>query len=162
MAYDQLRRPCTRWDRVGRETEPPVQCSTTNFRGRQIMNETYIHPSREQIAAIQDMEVDGPIVMLNLLRFAPNGGAEEYARYGAAAAPFIESSEATIRYLGDVAATVIGGEEWDQVILVEYPSKQAFLDMTGNPDYPSQIRAGALADSRLYCTRAVTGWPAAG
>ncbi len=117
------------------------------------MSETYINPSAEQISALRNMHLDGPITMLNLLRFAPNGGAEAYARYGAAAAPFLQSAGATIRYLGDVAGTVIGGEQWDEIILVEYPSLQAFFEMTGNPDYPSDIRTGALADSRLYCTQ---------
>jgi hypothetical protein len=52
----------------------------------------------------------------------------------------------------DFAATFIGGDEWDEALLVEYPSKQAFLDMTSAPDYPADIREDALTDSRLYCT----------
>jgi len=118
------------------------------------MSETYIHPSPENLAAMQAANVDGPIVMLNLLRFAPDGGEAQYRRYGEAAAPFLARSGASIRYLGRGAATVIGAPEeiWDEVILVEYPSKQAFFDMTGDPDYPSDIRAGALVDSRLILT----------
>jgi hypothetical protein len=57
--------------------------------------------------------------------------------------------------LANVAATVIGGEDWDRMILVEYPSKQAFLEMSGNADYPSEIRANALLDSRLICTQPI-------
>jgi uncharacterized protein (DUF1330 family) len=117
------------------------------------VSETYIHPSPEQVARLREMKLDGPVIMLNLLRFAPDGGAEEYARYGAEASPFLQRSGATVRYLGDVAATIIGGEDWDQIILVEYPSIQKFLEMSGDPEYPGEIRAGALADSRLYCTR---------
>ena len=117
------------------------------------MPETYIHPSADQIKAFRDMALDGPIVMLNLLRFAPEGGAEAYAGYGEAAGPHLRKSGASIRYLGNVMATVIGGESWDEVVLVEYPSVAAFLEMTGNPDYPSELRAGALVDSRLYCTQ---------
>ena len=121
--------------------------------GRQLVSDTYIHPSQEQIAAIRGMDLEGPLVMLNLLRFAPDGGAEAYARYGAAAAPFLQRTGAKVRYAGNVAATVIGGDRWDEIILVEYPSKQAFFDMTGDPGYPSELRAGALVDSRLYCTQ---------
>jgi uncharacterized protein (DUF1330 family) len=48
---------------------------------------------------------------------------------------------------------VIGGEsdDWDAVILVEYPSRAAFLDMTSSSDYRevSKDRSGALIDSRL-------------
>lgn len=35
---------------------------------------------------------------------------------------------------------------------VEYPTVQAFFEMTGTPEYPFDVRAGALADSRLYGT----------
>jgi hypothetical protein len=48
---------------------------------------------------------------------------------------------------------VIGPDDWDEVVLVEYPSIRAFFEMTGHPDYPSDLRAAALADSRLYCTQ---------
>lgn len=116
------------------------------------MADTYINPSPEQMQQLLATEIEGPLVMVNLLRFAPEGGAEAYRAYGAAATPFLQKSGATVRFFGAGVATVIGGEEWDEVILVEYPSKQAFLDMTSDPDYPSDLRRGALADSRLYCT----------
>jgi uncharacterized protein (DUF1330 family) len=119
------------------------------------MAETYITPSPEQIAAIRDMDIDGPVVMLNLLKFNPDGGEEEYARYGAAAGAHLQTAGATVRLLANVAATVIGGEEWDRMILVEYPSKQAFLQMSQGGDYPGEIRANALLDSRLICTSPV-------
>ena len=48
---------------------------------------------------------------------------------------------------------MIGPDHWDEVLLVEYPNIQAFFDMTTDPEYPSEIRAGGLADSRLYCTQ---------
>lgn len=117
------------------------------------MAETYLHPSAEQIRALRERDLDGPLVMINLLKFNPDGGAQTYARYGAEAAPFLAEAGARVRYLGHVAATVIGGEEWDEVILVEYPSKAAFLEMTQNPDYPGGVRAEALLDSRLYCSQ---------
>lgn len=117
------------------------------------MTDSYINPSSEHIAALRELQLDGPVVMLNLLRFRPDGGAEEYARYGAAALPFLGKAGATVRYLGDGAATVIGPDSWDEVVLVDYPSVQAFFEMTGDPDYPSDLRAGALDDSRLYCTQ---------
>ncbi len=117
------------------------------------MSDTYIHPSADQIAALRELNLQGTIFMLNLLRFAPDGGRDTYRRYGEAAAPFIAASGAQVTYLGDVHATVIGGEPWDEIILVQYPSVQAFFDMTSQPDYPSQLRSDALADSRLYCTQ---------
>lgn len=121
------------------------------------MTDTFITPSTENIAALQSLDLDGPVVMLNLLRFRPDGGEAEYRRYGQAAMPFLQRSGATIKYFGAGRATVIGGEQWDEVVLVEYPTLQAFFEMTGDPDYPSDIRSGALADSRLYCTQEPTG-----
>ena len=117
------------------------------------MPDTYIDPTADQVRAVRDLEVEGPLVMLNLLRFN-EGGEARYQAYGEAAAPFLKQSGATIRYLGKVMATVIGGDAWDEVILVEYPSKEAFLGMIAAEGYPSEMRASALADSRLYLTRA--------
>jgi uncharacterized protein (DUF1330 family) len=115
-----------------------------------------LQPRTDQIAALRDLDWAGPIVMLNLLRFQPGGGAAEYAAYGDAARPYLDRAGAKVRYLGRVAATVIGGEPWDEVILVEYPSKQAFLEMIADPGYreAARHRTAALADSRLYCTLA--------
>lgn len=118
-----------------------------------MMTNTFINPSSEQITAIGQMDLEGPVVMLNLLRFAPDGGAKSYAKYAQAAQPFLEKVGASVRFMGSVETTVIGGEEWDEVVLVEYPSKQAFLAMIGDPGYPHKMRADALLDSRLYCTR---------
>ena len=60
-----------------------------------------------------------------------------------------------MRFLGAVHATVIGPEDdqWDEILLIEYPNKAAFFEMAGYPDYPHEIRAGALLDSRIYCTQ---------
>ncbi len=48
---------------------------------------------------------------------------------------------------------MIGADHWDEVLLVEYPDIQAFFDMTSDPEYPSELRAEGLLDSRLYCTQ---------
>jgi hypothetical protein len=119
------------------------------------MSETHLHPSTEQITALQGMDLEGPVVMINLLRFNPDGGAAAYAEYGAAATPFLSNAQATIRFMGTVHTTIIGptDEAWDEAILVEYPTLAAFFEMTGHPDYPSQLRANALRDSRLYCSQ---------
>ncbi len=117
------------------------------------MAESYINPSAENIAALRELDLDGPVVMLNLLRFRPDGGAAQYERYAAAATPFLAKASATLRYLGDGMATVIGPDHWDEILLVEYPNVQAFFDMTSDPGYPSDLRAEGLLDSRLYCTQ---------
>jgi uncharacterized protein (DUF1330 family) len=56
---------------------------------------------------------------------------------------------------------VIGPEalEWDMALMVEYPSREKFLEMASDPDYLAihEHRAAALSDSRLIACEAVTG-----
>ncbi len=49
-------------------------------------------------------------------------------------------------------------ERWDDALLVQYPSKQAFLRMIGDPDYQAITvhRTAALEDSRLIATTPTT------
>jgi hypothetical protein len=60
--------------------------------------------------------------------------------------------------MGDAQLTLIGPSEesWDDVLLVEYPSRKAFIAMTSNPEYLACTvhRTAALADSRLVAMRA--------
>jgi uncharacterized protein (DUF1330 family) len=55
-------------------------------------------------------------------------------------------------FMSPAHAPVIGPEgEWDVVLLVQYPSRQAFLTMVADPEYQAcaHHRTAALADSRL-------------
>jgi uncharacterized protein (DUF1330 family) len=124
----------------------------------------------ERLAASAQAD-DGPLIMINLLRFkdradgidAAEGitGAEAYARYGAAVQKYLDGVGG--RVLLGVAATesVIGpyDGEWDMVLAVEYPSRRAFLEMTSDPGYLAAHahRAAALADSRLIASTRVLG-----
>ena len=129
------------------------------------MAEPAIDPNAEQIARLTASADTGPIVMVNLLRFkeradgidAGVSGAEAYGRYGAAVAPLLEKAG------GRVLSTVVcedsiigpGEREWDMVILVEYPSREAFLGMVSDPDYQAVVphRTAGLADSRLILSK---------
>jgi uncharacterized protein (DUF1330 family) len=120
---------------------------------------TYITPTEEQFEQLRSASDGGPIVMVNLLRFKPDG-AEAYGRYAAAVAPLL--GQVGGRILSTVACrhTVIGpaDEPWDVVALVEYPSVQAFLEMVENPEYLAthEHREAGLADSRLILSAAVS------
>lgn len=93
-----------------------------------------------------------PVVMLNLLRFKPDGGRERYEEYGAAVAPLLEKAGGQLRFLGQSALPLLGGGSWDLVLLVEYPSRQAFLDMVGSEEYQAiaYLRTEALAAGELH------------
>jgi uncharacterized protein (DUF1330 family) len=92
------------------------------------------------------------VVMLNLLAFKPEGGRERYEEYGAAVAPLLEKAGARVLFLGDAGTALLGEDSWDVVLLVEYPSRQAFLDMVGSAEYEAiaHLRTEALAKGELH------------
>jgi uncharacterized protein (DUF1330 family) len=125
-----------------------------------------IGPTTEQIQALVDSELETPVVMLNLLKFAERtdgagdddgsdsgSGRDSYARYGDRVRSMLEKVGGRVLWQGRADSVVIGGEDddWDAVILVEYPSRKAFLEMTSSPKYRevSKDRTAGLADSRL-------------
>ena len=95
---------------------------------------------------------DGPVTMLNLLAFEPDGGQERYAEYGAAVAPLLERVGGRILYGGQAAPALLGEDRWDLVALVEYPTRQAFLDMVSSPEYQAiaHLRSEALTAGELH------------
>ena len=109
-------------------------------------------PNPEGFAAFAERAGDGPVVMLNLLAFKPDGGRERYEEYGAAVAPLLEKAGGRIVSLSDAGMPVLGDERWDLVILVEYPTRQAFLDMVGSKEYLAiaHLRSEALERGELH------------
>ncbi|MBD3007952.1 DUF1330 domain-containing protein [Streptomyces sp. 5-10] len=104
----------------------------------------------------------GPVVMLNLLRFCPDGGRESYQRYMDALGSEIHGRYGLrVEYLGDGGRALVAedGQAWDTVLLVRYPSRQAFVDMARDPDYRAvaHLRAEALVESVLQPTVPLQG-----
>lgn len=93
-----------------------------------------------------------PLVMLNLLAFRPEGGRERYEEYGEAVAPLLEKAGGRIVFLGDPAQALLGDGSWDLVVLVEYPTRQAFLDMIASAEYQAigHLRTEALVKGELH------------
>ncbi len=93
-----------------------------------------------------------PVVMLNLLAFKPEGGRERYEEYGEAVAPLLERAGARVVFIGNPASVLLGDASWDLVLLVEYPARQAFLDMIGSPEYQAigHLRTEALERGELH------------
>jgi len=97
----------------------------------------------------------GPFVMLNLLRFAEGKGAQ-YEEYARLAQEFVKRYGGEPIYFGD-GSTVLAaepGQEWDAVMLVRYPSREAFSRMVADPEYHaiSHLRSGALTEAVLQAT----------
>ena len=103
-------------------------------------------------AAEQD---EGPVVMLNLLKFKEGGGALEYATYAGLARKIIEEAGGRVAYAGRVDQILVGETgDWDMIALVEYPNRKAFLEMVSRPDYlqASEHREAGLEQTVLMAT----------
>lgn len=125
-----------------------------------------IRPNRAQFRAYVESDLDGEVVMLNLLRFdereaePSTSGRLSYARYGEAVGTLIAEQGGRVVWAGEPRHVFIGdpdSDQWDAVVLVSYPSRQAFLDMVSSPRY-NEIhgdREGGLAQTVvLACTPA--------
>ena len=118
-----------------------------------------LEPTPEQFAALASRPADAPVVMVNLLKFKTPGGLESYLQYGREVAPHLERVGATLRYAGAAPTVVIGEGErplWDAILIVEYPTPQAFIDMVTTPEYAEvhEHRAAALERGDLIATSA--------
>jgi uncharacterized protein (DUF1330 family) len=127
-----------------------------------------VEPSEAQLARLLELDDGKPIVMVNLLRYRehaayepgtdaePCSGREAYERYGMYVLPLLAAVGGRVHWRGDAKALVIGpaDEDWDEVLLVEYPSRSAFVSMVTGEQYRAIMhhRTAALSDSRLIAT----------
>ena len=121
-----------------------------------------LEPTPEQIEALAARPADQPVVMINLLQFRADDGRQSYLRYTQEVTPHLQRVGGTVRYAGESPAVVIGAGEkpwWDVIIVVEYPSPAAFLDMVINEEYVKvhEHRAGGLDRGDLVATSIWTG-----
>lgn len=110
--------------------------------------ENRLHPDDAQIAAMQEPGYEGPIAMINLLKFreraayadgrdAQLSGREAFQRYGMGFAPLLDATGGRMVHGGRVSMLALGAvdELWDAVVVVEYPSREAFFRLTQSPEY---------------------------
>lgn len=133
-----------------------------------------VNPTPEQLRKMVEEGPDGPIVMVNLLKYremaayAPDraeakenlSGLEAYRRYGAVALECVMEAGGGLVWGGQQALVFIGGgeQDWDEVICVRYPLRKAFLEMIARPDYRAATyhRDAGLARTALLCCKAGT------
>jgi len=132
----------------------PVEPSAVACARMQAMNDqiTPEPPNEEGFADLTGRIDEGPVTMLNLLAFKPDGGQERYAEYGAAVLPLLEKAGGRLVFQGAASPVVLGSESWDLVLLVEYPTRRAFLEMIQSPEYQeiAHLRTEALARGELH------------
>ncbi len=132
------------------------------------MTERYLEVSKEAGAALFRRQIEGAVIMLNLLRFRevadysaspelappePISGREAYQKYIDLTLPFLTETGGEIMLLGDGGQYLIGpqAERWDLVMLIRQNSLQDFLSFSSNKEYTVVLghRTAALEDSRL-------------
>ena len=120
-----------------------------------------IRPNKEQFIELMNASDDGPVVMLNLLKFKPRGGSQEYGKYGESVTKMVEERGGQLLWQGKVDQTLIGPveESWDAVALVQYPSRKAFIEMTTSKEYDKahDHREGGLERTLLLACTPRTG-----
>ncbi len=132
------------------------------------MESKYLYPTREAGREFITREIQGPVVMLNQLRFrevadystaqdlapdVPISGREAYNLYVRHTLPFLKESGGDILFFGKGGHFLIGPENeyWDAVMLIRQQSVSSFLAFEQNEEYMEIIghRTAALIDSRL-------------
>jgi uncharacterized protein (DUF1330 family) len=109
---------------------------------------------RERLAGLA---ADEPVVMINLLHFKQPDGAEHYRRYARGVVVHLESVGGRVLYSGSAKALLVGDGErpwWDAILVVEYPSPGAFLEMIADAGYLEvhKHREAALDRAELIAT----------
>ncbi|MAR90135.1 MAG: DUF1330 domain-containing protein [Pseudomonadota bacterium] len=125
-----------------------------------------IDPSPGSFAeAVARLPADTPVVMLNLLAFReqaeydeadsvePCTGREAYQHYSREALHHVQAVGGQVVFMGapQYALVAPADEHWDEVLLVRYPSIQAFVAMVKAPEYQAiaRHRTAALYNARL-------------
>jgi len=128
-----------------------------------------VNPDQETFRAFLKTDYDGgPIIGVNFFRYreraayAPDAdveggtdisGREAYGRYwintiGEAAKL---GAKPVLQGKALFSLIVPEGEQWDEVAMVQYPSRDAFVEMQKSPTYQAGLihRDAGLADTRL-------------
>ena len=117
------------------------------------------------IRGLKELEHQGPIVMVNLMRFhersldGDGSGWDAYLRYSALTVPMIKARGGTLLWTGNAQAVALGpqdGNVWDYLALVYYPSVAAFIDMMTSEDYETGSdphRVNGCAEHVIICTK---------
>lgn len=124
-------------------------------------------PTPEQLRALLESDFTGPVCMVNLLKFKARAeyedgretdltGEQAYREYGKQMAPFVVSKGGKLLFSGSAKHLMIGSvdEQWDTVAIMEYPSKEDFVNIVRAPEVAefSVHRKAGLAGQLLIAT----------
>lgn len=129
-----------------------------------------LHPSPEQAMAFFQAPDDGPMCMVNLMKFREKAeyadgsepdlsGRDAYLRYAAGVQACLAAVGGSIRFSGQCSDLLLGEVEelWDMIAIAEYPSRAAMLQMVQTPEYQaiSKHRDAGLAGQLNIRTKAL-------
>ena len=133
-----------------------------------------LYPNEAQIAGFAEPGPDGPIVMVNLLKFRdraqyPDGhhsdlsGEQAYQLYGQAVSELLREVGGSMAFSADVARLTIGEVEdlWDKIAIAVYPSRAAMLAMMQSPrmqEIAVHRAAGLEGQLNIEATGAAGAW----
>ena len=131
-------------------------------------------PSEEQIKGFFEPGPDGPIYMLNLLKFKTQAeyedgretslsGKEAYGLYEAGVTELLSEFGGSGAFFADVERLMLGSVEelWDMVAVAIYPSRQAMLEMmqsAGMKEISAHRSAGLAGQLNIETANARGTW----
>lgn len=126
-------------------------------------------PTHEQLVTFLSGPADTPVVMLNMLNFKPRAdashegltGQEAVMQYSRAMREFVEARGGTFVLAANIDSQLIGegGEHFEFVGIMRYPSRQAYVQLAGDPEVAATIgkhRDAGLESQWLFAMSEVT------
>lgn len=131
-------------------------------------------PSEDQLKGFTEPGHDGPIYMLNLLKFKDQAeyadgrqteltGAEAYAIYGTEVVGHLAKVGGKPMFSASVERLMLGEVEelWDSAAIAMYPSRKAMMEMISSLDYQASSvhrTAGLAGQLNIELVEPVGAW----
>lgn len=131
-----------------------------------------VYPNKEQIKGFLEPGPEGPICMVNLLKFKPRAeykdgrdstltGREAYELYESGVEKILQEVGGYIGFVGEVERLAMGEVEelWDSVALAVWPSRQVMFEVMQSDEMQaiSVHRAAGLAGQLNIETHQLSG-----
>ncbi|NKB96910.1 MAG: DUF1330 domain-containing protein [Pseudomonadales bacterium] len=130
-----------------------------------------VRPNAEQMAGFAEPGPEGPIYMVNLLKFKEKAeyadgretdlsGVEAYGIYSVGVTKLLHGLGGGVAFSASVERLMLGEVEelWDKVAIATYPSRSAMLKMMQSPEMAEigvHREAGLAGQLNIECTGAV-------
>lgn len=133
-----------------------------------------VAPTEEQMKGFLEPGRQGPIYMLNLLKFKAKAeyadgretdlsGAEAYAIYGQEVVHHLQKVGGAPMFSAGVERLMLGEVEelWDTAAIAMYPSRKAMLEMIMSPEYQTSAlhrEAGLAGQLNIELVEPLGAW----